>query len=299
MIAISRGGFRPHGSASVHGASIPKAKSMKTSRLSTPLIVVAVLGAILAASFTPRLRVWAGERYTSGGPVQVSSWNVGERAAGYGRVVAIAHNAGDSPITTQRALASGASYVEIDVVYENGVLYAAHARPQGTVRDLAWALAPPVTLLQAWRYSAKAAGIELDIKETSPVALQQIVDFLDREWRGSPLMLASKDPSVLALMAEKVPGAFRLLSIDTPAALTAFEGGGGPAARPDGVTVRESLLNADSMKLFKAQGLVVLAWTVDDPARFDQLVDLGIDGVATNNLAITERLKKGSLVWSR
>ncbi len=272
---------------------------MTKSRRSTRLIALAVIFAILAASFGPRLRVWAGERYTSGGPVQVFSWNAAERAAGYGKVVAIAHNAGDSPLTAQRALASGASYVEIDVVYENGLLYAAHARPQSAMRDLVWDLAPPVTLLQAWRYSAPAAGIELDIKESSPAALQHIVDFLHREWHGAPLMLASKDQSVLATMAEQVPGAFRLLSVDTPVALAAFKKGGGPAARAEGVTVRESLLDAETVKWFKARGLLVLAWTVDDPVRFDQLVDLGIDGVATNNLAITERLKNGVFAWAR
>jgi hypothetical protein len=277
----------------------PKAVSMKKSRFFSSVAIGLIVFAMLAGGFGPRVRVWAGERYTSGRPAQFFSWNVSDRAAGYGKMVAIAHNAGDDPITTARALASGAGYVEIDVVYENGVLYAAHTRPQGMIRNVAWFFAPPVTLLDAWRYSSAATGIELDIKESSPVALEQIVDFLNREWHGSPLMLASKDPSVLATMADKVPGAFRLLSIDTPAALQRFQKGGGPGARPDGVTVRESLINADTMKWFKGEGLLVLAWTVDDPVRFDQLVELGVDGVATDNLAITSRLKDGVLTWLR
>jgi hypothetical protein len=272
---------------------------MKKSRFFLPVAIGFILFAMLAGGLGPRVRVWAGERYTSGRPVQFFSWNGAEREAGYGKIVAIAHNAGNDPVTTARALASGAAYVEIDVVYENGVLYAAHTPPQGTIRDVAWFLAPPVTLLDAWRYSASATGIELDIKESSPAALAQIVDFLNREWRGTPLMLSSKDPSVLATMADKVPGAFRLLSIDTPAALQRFQDGGGPGARPDGVTVRETLINADTMKWFKGEGLLVLAWTVDDPARFDQLVGLGVDGVATDNLAITARLKNGALTWLR
>ena len=272
---------------------------MKKFRPSSHVIVLALVAALIAGAFGPKLRVWAGERYTSGRPVQFFSWNVAERAAGYGAVVAIAHNAGDDPATTQRALASGASYIEIDVVYENGVLYAAHTRPRGTIKDLAWRLAPPVTLLDAWRYSSAATGIELDIKESSPAALAQIVDFLKSEWHGESLMLASKDPSVLAALADKVPSAFRLLSIDTPASLKAFQAGGGPGAQPDGVTVRESLLHADTVEWFKKQRLLVLAWTVDDPARFDQLVDLGVDGVATDNLAITQRLTGGLLAWSR
>ena len=272
---------------------------MKNIRFSTRIIIIAAVAALVAGGLGPRVRVWAGERYLSGRPEQFFSWNVIERASGYGAIVAIAHNAGDDPITTQRALGSGAAYIEIDVVYQNGVLYAAHNHPEGTLRGLAWRLAPPVTLLGAWRYSARAAGIELDIKESSPAALDQIAAFLKREWDGRPVIVASKDPSVLAVMTKGVPAAFRLMSIDRPAALDAFQKGGGPGAMPDGVTVQESLLDPSSMKWFRSRGLVVLAWTVNDPTRFDQLVDLGVDGVATDNLAITQRLQGRAFTWDR
>jgi hypothetical protein len=264
------------------------------------VVIVAMLVALFGAELGPRVRVWAGERYSSGRPAQFFSWNIADRAAGYGHVVGIAHNAGDDPGTTALALANGAGYIEIDVVYLNGALYAAHGRPQGTLRDLAWRLAPPVYLLDAWNYSAGANGIELDIKDGSPLALQMLVNFLDDHWNGqTPLLLASKSSAVLEYMADRVPGAFRLLSIDTQAALDAFQSGDASGARIDGVTVRDTLLTKDSVAAFKENGLLVLAWTVDDPARLDQLLDLGIDGVATNNLAITKRLSGGAFTWSR
>jgi hypothetical protein len=270
------------------------------SKSSKAIILAAMLIAIFGAELGPRVRVWAGERYTSGRPAQFFSWNIADRAAGYGHVVGIAHNAGDAPGTAALALANGAGYIEIDVVYLNGALYAAHGRPQGTLRDLAWRLAPPVYLLDAWNYSAAAKGIELDIKDGSPMALQMLVNFLNDHWDGDqPLMVASKSPAALSYLADRIPGAFRVLSIDTPAALDAFHSGDASGARLDGVTVRDTLLTKESVEAFKQDGLLVLAWTVDDPARLDQLLDLGIDGVASNNLAITKRLSGGAFTWTR
>lgn len=273
---------------------------MLKSKSSKAIVIMATLIALFGAELFPRVRVWAGERYTSGRPAQFFSWNISDRAAGYGHVVGIAHNAGDAPGTTAIALANGAGYIEIDVVYLNGALYAAHNHPQGTLNDLAWRLAPPVYLLDAWNYSAGAAGIELDIKDNSPMALQMLVNFLNEHWTGTtPLMLASKSPEALSYMADRIPGAFRVLSIDTTAALDAFQSGDASAARLDGVTVRDTLLTKESVEAFKHDGLLVLAWTVDDPARLDQLLDMGIDGVATNNLAITKRLSGGVFTWTR
>ena len=262
---------------------------MLKSKSAKAIVILATLFALFGAELGPRVRVWAGERYSSGRPPQFFSWTIADRAAGYGHVVGIAHNAGDDPGTTALALANGAGYIEIDVVYLNEALYAAHGHPQGTLREL-----------DAWNYSAGAKGIELDIKDGSPAALQMLVNFLNDHWDGrTPLLLASKTPSVLEYMADRVPGAFRLLSIDTPAALDAFQSGHASGARLDGVTVRDTLLTKDSVEAFKKDGLLVLAWTVDDPARLDQLLDLGIDGVATNNLAITKRLSGGVFTWSR
>jgi glycerophosphoryl diester phosphodiesterase len=270
------------------------------SRFSKPLIVIAVVASVLGASIGPKVRVWAGERYASGRPAQFFSWSVQDRANGYGHVVGIGHNAGDDPGSTLTALSSGAGYIEIDVVYQDGVLFAAHGQPQDTFRNLVWRLAPPVTLLDAWGYSSASPGIELDIKSGSPEALRSLGDFIKRHWSGKQqLMLASKSPDVLSTMADLVPGAFRVLSIDTPSSLASFQAGNGKAARADGVTVRDSLLNPESMASFKKEGLLVLAWTVEDPTRLDQLIDLGVDGVATDNLAITERLRGGAFSWSR
>jgi glycerophosphoryl diester phosphodiesterase len=41
-----------------------------------------------------------------------------------------------------------------------------------------------------------------------------------------------------------------------------------------------------------AHKLVILAWTVNDSERFNQLVRLGVDGITTANLAILRALSR-------
>ncbi len=50
----------------------------------------------------------------------------------------------------------------------------------------------------------------------------------------------------------------------------------------DAVTVNYVRLTAASVGLFHAQGITVIAWTVDDPATMRELVAIGVDGITTN-----------------
>lgn len=54
-------------------------------------------------------------------------------------------------------------------------------------------------------------------------------------------------------------------------------------------------LDAAKVKEAKAQGLTVLAWTVNEPARMAQLMDMGVDGIVTDrpDLLRTEMRRRG------
>ena len=77
-----------------------------------------------------------------------------------------------------------------------------------------------------------------------------------------------------------------LLSVPDMGALEALEGSTGLRLIVDGVTIRESLLDATTMIWLKERDLMVVAWTVNDIERVNQLVYLGVDGITTDNLAI-------------
>ena len=60
----------------------------------------------------------------------------------------------------------------------------------------------------------------------------------------------------------------------------------------DGINVwAGKILDKEFIDVFKSQNFLVYTWTVDDPIRAQQLIDMGIDGVTTNRASwITQQL---------
>ena len=57
-----------------------------------------------------------------------------------------------------------------------------------------------------------------------------------------------------------------------------------------GVLVFQGLVDANLVAWVHQHGLLILAWTVNDSQRLNQLVRLGVDGITTANLAILRAL---------
>jgi glycerophosphoryl diester phosphodiesterase len=57
-----------------------------------------------------------------------------------------------------------------------------------------------------------------------------------------------------------------------------------------GVSVFQGLVDASLVAWVHQHKLVVLAWTVNDGQRMNELARLGVDGITTANLAILQAL---------
>ncbi len=55
---------------------------------------------------------------------------------------------------------------------------------------------------------------------------------------------------------------------------------------------QSSMVTSQTMKWYRARGLRVNAWTVDDPAEMRRLIALGVDGIITNKPDVLGRLVK-------
>lgn len=53
-------------------------------------------------------------------------------------------------------------------------------------------------------------------------------------------------------------------------------------ALPDVLSVHESMVDARYLRKMHRRGYRVFAWTVDDPARMRELIELGVDGIITD-----------------
>jgi glycerophosphoryl diester phosphodiesterase len=201
----------------------------------------------------------------------------------YGPVFSVGHNAGASVQTTHAAIASGADVIEIDVVAMDGTLVSAHLPPVSVIGP--WFYQGP-TLETAWRASADAQVVQLDLKQSTPEFRRLLLKFLDKHAGERTIMVATADVTTLRLLSEHAPTVLRFLSVPDAARLRSLYADEDLIALIDGVTIRYQLVTAESVANLKALNLIVLAWTVNDLATVNQFVQFGVDGFSTNNLAI-------------
>lgn len=206
----------------------------------------------------------------------------------YREVFGIAHNAGNKISTTVEALAYGADIIEIDAVLVRGQLHAAHWSP---FRFLGDRLFRGPRLEEVWGAAAQAEVVKLDLKRASTEMIHHLIAFLkDRRRGNNEVVVVSDRPAALALLAQHEPGVICMLSVSGSSTLRKLPDEEDLLGIIDGVSVDHRLLTADWVRSLKAKGLLVFTWTVNDPERMNELVEYGVDGITTDNLAIMQLL---------
>jgi glycerophosphoryl diester phosphodiesterase len=61
---------------------------------------------------------------------------------------------------------------------------------------------------------------------------------------------------------------------------------------PSSVPAFQGLVDANLVAWVHQRRLLILAWTVNQSDRFNQLVRLGVDGITTGNLAVLSTLSQ-------
>ncbi|MGH2548880.1 MAG: glycerophosphodiester phosphodiesterase, partial [Thermomicrobiales bacterium] len=183
------------------------------------------------------------------------------------------------------ALAFGADVIEVDVVAIGNELYAAHDQPNQRIGSVTFR---GPTLAEIWNAVDGTSQIELDLKESSPRFLSTLISFLEDRDNGEGVIVSSRSFTALSTIHDQLPGVTLVYSVGDHATLVALQSNDDLVELIDGVSIRASLLDSDTVDWFKEHDLLVLAWTVNDFATVDDLLELGVDGVATDNLAIIE-----------
>lgn len=139
---------------------------------------------------------------------------------------------------------------------------------------------------------ALAAGkvrvnIELKDAAASMPVLKVVADFSVLDWFGS-----SSDWNALAEMTRLAPTSDCYPTTMGLAVNPDGEGALGDAIdfaishNSTGVSVWEGALNRSAVETLHARGLEVWAWTVNDPARAQELADLGVDALCADDPAL-------------
>ncbi|WP_373324439.1 glycerophosphodiester phosphodiesterase [Tepidiforma flava] len=82
-----------------------------------------------------------------------------------------------------------------------------------------------------------------------------------------------------------MPAIDLLYSIDVRAKLDLFLSVAERDPLPRGISCRHTLLTRPIVEELRRRGLAVVAWTVDDLDRAQELADWGVDGITTHRVA--------------
>src|SRR5215475_6324642 len=205
----------------------------------------------------------------------------------YERVIGVAHNAGNNLGTLATALRYGADVIEIDVISARGRLVAGRNQP---LPQLAHRVFRGPSLAEAFDRAAAAHAVKLDLKQSDPEFLDELVAFLTPRVKSRRVMIASEDAGALENLHRRLPGATMLFTVNSPETLHQLQSD--PALRNSigGASVFQGLVDAGLVSWLHQHKLLVLAWTVNYSQRFNELVRLRVDGITTANLAILRAL---------
>jgi glycerophosphoryl diester phosphodiesterase len=208
-------------------------------------------------------------------------------ARDYPRVLGVAHNAGNNLGTLETALKYGANVIEIDVISARGQLVAGRNQP---LPRLARRVFRGPTLVQAWNRATAAEIVKLDLKQSDGAFLDDLVGFLAQRAKTRQVMIVSGDREALSFLHSRLPEVTMFFSVGGPNAVHQLQTDPVLQKAIGGASVFQGLIDPNLVAWAHVHKLKILAWTVNDSERFNQLVRLGVYGITTANLAILRAL---------
>ena len=108
------------------------------------------------------------------------------------------------------------------------------------------------------------------------------------------VVLSSQRWNLLEQAQERMPGVAVCYSIDSVGQLAAFKELLARGKPPLAISIRHLHLSRGLIRVIKDNEVAILAWTVDEPPRAYELVQWGVDGIISNNLALLLSLKEAA-----
>jgi hypothetical protein len=199
----------------------------------------------------------------------------------------IAHRGGNALADLQTAEAIGVELVEADVRLYRGRLEVRHLKTVGPLPILwdRWQLAAP------WRprlelgelLAATAPGTELllDLKGRRLALTEKVVDAILPFLGVRRFTVCARSWKLLEPFAD-LP-VRRVHSIGSMRQLKRLLGRVGDG-RLEGISIHQKLLDRQRVDLVRSVSDLILTWPVNHPARARELLDLGVDGLITDEI---------------
>ncbi len=208
------------------------------------------------------------------------------------RPLLIAHGGGNDPAAAAAAIEARADLLEVDLWLHRGRFEARHER---RIRFFPF-------LVETWYLkrlpsahfgleelldlaAGTGAGILLDLKDGGDGTAAALHRLLRALQHHPPVLASSQSWAILRALHDLIPAVDLLYSIDVRAKLDLFLSVAERDPLPRGVSCRHTLLSRPIVEELRRRGLAVIAWTVDDLERAQELADWGVDGITTHRVA--------------
>jgi glycerophosphoryl diester phosphodiesterase len=129
-----------------------------------------------------------------------------------------------------------------------------------------------------------------EIKQSSPSIVDAVLDVFERTGTADRVVIAAGDDNVIVELREKNPGIFTSLAAGEMLTFATLEAQDERTYHPPAGFLHPPWEVADAEFMDRARrfGLKVHVWTVDDRPTMERCIDLGIDGIMTDDPAELE-----------
>jgi len=132
--------------------------------------------------------------------------------------------------------------------------------------------------------------MSIEAKQVAPPLVEELTDMVVAHDRVDSVMLASFDDATIEAMVELLPGAAVNFGENATRCVVfqhLLQAGWGSCVNGDVLTLPPSsaglpVITDRLLESAHAQGIPVLAWTIDDPDEMEALLDQGVDGIMTD-----------------
>lgn len=201
----------------------------------------------------------------------------------------ISHAGGNNQWRVDQAIAQGADLIEVDLWENRGQFEARHERRIGSLPFLfeKWYFRrpdAPFRLADLLRATDRRARLLLDLKSGGLKPVHLLREAIDEAEPWLVPAASSQIWSVLRHIRRDLPEVPVYYSIDVRAQLDLLMENLRREEPPDGVSCRQQLLDADTIRTLRRAGMAIIAWTVDDPERARELVEQGVAAITTHEV---------------
>jgi glycerophosphoryl diester phosphodiesterase len=220
--------------------------------------------------------------------------------AGAGRILTVAHRAGNDRAALERALSAGVDAVEADLRWDGGRIVARHARrlPFLPLFWDRWYLrgnrSAQLTLDELLKQVKGRARPYLDLKALARPFPRALLDALRRHDALAESTVSSEHWDLLAELRRREPDLRLVRSVNSRRRRAALLALTADDRRLAGVAVQRDLLDDALARRLRAEGLALYVWGIDDSEDARRAIGWGATGLIADSLELLRAAQAGA-----